>query len=129
MSESEFVLALDMGMSRIAAATARLAPSGEIDADDVVLGGGSGTVAAVAYVTDDGDLLFGDAAEDRGAAHPERLLRGFARHVGDEVPLTAGGRSISSAGVCARFVLWARDAIGRREGSAPTFVVLTHPSS
>lgn len=128
MSESEFVLALDMGMSRVGAATARLAPSEEIEADSHVLGHGDGTIAAACYVTDEGDLLFGRAAEDAGAARPERLIRGFVRDVGDEVPLLAGGRSVSAEELCARLVLWAREEVARG-GPPPAAIALTHPSS
>ncbi len=129
MSESEFVLALDMGMSRIAAATARLTPSGEIEADSVVLGHGSGAVDAVAYATHDGRLMFGDEAERHGVEHPERLLRGFTRDVGDEVPLMAGDLAISAAEACARLVRWTHDTVAEREGRGPAAIALTHPAS
>ena len=129
MSEFEFVLALDIGMSRIAAATARLAPSGEITASSFVLGHGSGSIAAVAFMTDEGDLLFGDAAEQRGFARPEALVRGFARGTGDETPLMVGGRSILVEQVSARLVIWAAETVARREGRRPLAVAITHPSS
>lgn len=129
MSESVFVLALDMGMSRIAAATARLAPSGEIEADSIVLGHGSGAIDAVAYATVEGRLLFGPEAERQGIDHPERLLRGFTRDVGDEVALLAGDLAVSAAQVCARLVRWVRDVVAEREGRGPAAIAVTHPSS
>jgi hypothetical protein len=129
MSESDFVLALDLGTSRIAAATARLAPSGESEAGSVVLGHRSGSIATVAYMTDDGDVLFGDAAEQRGFAHPDRLLRSFTRRIGDDVPLIAGGFSVMPESLCARLVVWVRDLVAHREDAPPALVALAHPAA
>ena len=129
MSESEVVLALDLGMSRISAAIASLAPSGKIDTRPFVLGHGGSSVAALVFVTDDGALLFGDAAEQRGFARPERLIRGFTHRVGDEVPLMAGDRSATAEDLTAHLVRWAVEMATHREGRRPVGVVLTHPSS
>lgn len=129
MSESEFVLALDLGMSRIAAATSRLAPSGEIEADSLVLGHRDGSIAAAAFITDDGDLLFGDAAEQRGFGRPDRLIRAFPRSVGDDVPLMAGDHRVTAEELCARLVRWVIGIAERREGNPPASVAITHPST
>lgn len=127
MSESEVVLALDLGTSRILAATAGLAPSEEIAADSFVLGHRSGGAAALVFVTDDGDLLFGDDAEQRGFALPGSLIRSFLPRIGDDVPLVAAGRASTAAELTARLVVWARGIATQRHGAAPA-IAIGHPS-
>lgn len=129
MSEFEYVLALELGTSRIVAATARLAPSGEITASTCALGQESGDIAAMAAVTDEGALLFGPAAEDAARTVPERAFRGFTSGVGDEVPLMADGRGATSAELTAALVAWASAAVARQEGHDPASVVIAHPST
>lgn len=128
MSESEVVLALDLGTSRILAATAGLAPSEEIEAVSFVLGHRSGSAAALVFVTDSGDLLFGDDAEQRGFERPENLIRSFLPRVGDEVPLIAAGRAFTAAELSARLVTWAGSIATQRHGAAP-LIAIGHPSS
>ncbi|WP_449407704.1 Hsp70 family protein [Microbacterium maritypicum] len=129
MSEFEYVLALELGTSRIAAATARLAPSGEITDSACPLGRQDRGVEALAALSDDGSLVFGAAAEDTAARAPERALRGFTAHVGDEIPLVAGDRAITAADLTAEFVDWARDIVATREDHAPASLVIAHPAS
>ncbi|HWK76633.1 Hsp70 family protein [Microbacterium sp.] len=128
MGESEFVLALDLGNSRIIAASAGLAQSEEIDADSKVLGHRSGPLAALAYVTPEGDLLFGDVAEQRGFTHPENLIRSFIGDVGDDVPLVAGTRSITAAELTAALISWAA-GLAERHNARPPVLAIAHPSS
>src|SRR6478609_5267458 len=92
MVSHEYALAVDVGTSRTAAATARTGSSGETTVTPVPLGRRGDNVASVAFVTDDGDLLFADAGERRGLSQPERLIREFKRGVGDDVPIAVGGR-------------------------------------
>ncbi|WP_426184635.1 Hsp70 family protein [Microbacterium sp. TWP3-1-2b2] len=127
MSESEDVLALDLGTSRILAATAGLAPSEEIAADSFVLGHRSGGAAALVFVADDGSLLFGDDAEQRGFELPESLIRSFLPRVGDDVPMMAAGRAVTAAELTARLVVWARGLATQRLGVAPA-IAIGHPS-
>ena len=94
MTELSFLLAIDLGTSRIAAATARVAADGSILTAPFALGRKSDSIATVVFVGDDGDLAFGDVAERRGVAQPERLIREFKRSIGDEVPLMVGGRAL-----------------------------------
>ena len=82
MGESYF-LAVDVGTSRVGAATARLSADGSISAASFPLGRRSDSVATVVFVAEDGELLFGDVAERRGVTQPERLIREFKRSIGD----------------------------------------------
>jgi hypothetical protein len=123
-----FFLAVDVGTSRVGAATARLAPDGSIVATPFALGRRSDSVATVAFVTDDGELLFGDAAERRGVTQPERLVREFKRSIGDDVPLVVGGQAIRAEYLYARTVADVVATVAEREGGLPEGVILTHPA-
>ncbi len=129
MTELSYFLAVDVGTSRIAAATARVAADGSIVTAPFALGRKSDTVATVAFVADDGELSFGDVAERRGVTQPERLIREFKRSIGDEVPLTVGGRSLAPEQLYAQTVAAIVDLVEEREGRRPEAVSLTHPTA
>ncbi len=118
MTEVSYFLAVDVGTSRIAAATARIAADGSIVTAPFALGRKSDSVATVVFVAEDGDLSFGDVAERRGVAQPERLIREFKRSIGDEVPLVVGGRSLPAEQLYALTVAAIVELVTEREGPA-----------
>ncbi|WP_438353747.1 Hsp70 family protein [Microbacterium sp. CJ88] len=128
MAEPYF-LAVDVGTSRTGAATARFASDGSIVAATFALGRRGDTVATVAFAGDDGELLFGDAAERRGILQPERLVREFKRSIGDDVPIVVGGRSVPPEHLFARTVADVVATVSAQEGSAPAGMILTHPAA
>jgi actin-like ATPase involved in cell morphogenesis len=123
-----YFLAVDVGTSRVGAATARLGQDGAIVAASFPLGRRSDSVATVVFVAEDGELLFGDAAERRGVTQPDRLIREFKRSIGDEVPLMVGGHAIRAEQVYARTVVDVIETVAEREGARPEGVILTHPA-
>ena len=127
MAERYF-LAVDLGTSRLGAATARVASDGSITSAVFPLGRRGDSVATVVFVAEDGELLFGDAAERRGVSTPERLIREFKRSIGDDVPLVVGDQSIPAEQLYARTVAGVIDAVTEREGGAPAGVIITHPA-
>lgn len=127
MSESEFVLAIDAGTHRLTAVTACVAPSGENKVASFAVGGGRDSIAMLAVVTADGDLLFGDEAERAAALHPERALRDVVGRIGDDVPLVAAGFAVLPEQVLARLVLWVAAAVAAEHGSRPAAITLAHP--
>ena len=129
MQSTSFALAVDVGTSRLAAATARVAADGSIQSESFTLGRRGDSVATVVFVGEDGELLFGDAAERRGVAQPERLVREFKRSVGDDVPLQAGGRSLTPADLYAQTVASVVETVAEREGAPPDVIALTHPTA
>ena len=129
MVSHEYALAVDVGTSRTAAATARTGSSGETTVTPVPLGRRGDNVASVAFVTDDGDLLFADAGERRGLSQPERLIREFKRGVGDDVPIAVGGRSLRSEDLFARAFAAVVQTVSEREGAPPAAIALTHPTA
>jgi actin-like ATPase involved in cell morphogenesis len=129
MTRLQYCLAVDVGTSRIAAATARVAADGSIVTAPFALGRKSDSVATVVFVADDGDLSFGDVAERRGVAQPERLIREFKRNVGDDVALAVGGRSLPADQLYAQTVADIIAQVTEREGLGPEAVSLTHPTA
>src|SRR5690606_14604852 len=93
------------------------------------LGRRGDSVGSAVFVCDDGELLFGDAAERRGITQPERLIREFKRGVGDEVPHSVGGRRLTSAELYAQTVASVVDAATEREGRTPDILAVTHPTA
>ena len=122
-------LSVDVGASRISAATARLAREGAITADAVPLGRRNDQVPAVAFIESDGNVLVGDEAQLLGHSAPERLIRDFTRSIGDDVPLSVGGLTITAEHVFATSVAAVVDAVSEREGERPAAVVVTYPTN
>ena len=85
MSVLQYLLAVDVGTSRTAASTARVTSDGGLVTAAFGLGRSSDSAPSAIFVAD-GELLFGEAAERRGLAQPERLVREFKRRIGDDVP-------------------------------------------
>lgn len=129
MTQTSYFLAIDLGTSRIAAATARVAADGSIATSPFPLGRKSDSVATVVFAADDGDLSFGDVAERRGVSQPERLIREFKRSIGDEVPIVVGGRSYPAEQLYAQTVAEIVRIVTEREGAAPEAISLTHPTA
>ncbi|HYJ95736.1 MAG TPA: hypothetical protein VEV86_13990, partial [Vicinamibacterales bacterium] len=95
MTAMSYFLAIDVGTSRTAASTARSAPDGSIVTAAFSLGRSSDSAPSAIFAAD-GELLFGEAAERRGLAQPERLIREFKRRVGDDVPIIAGDQRFAA---------------------------------
>jgi molecular chaperone DnaK len=122
----EFVLAVDIGTSRIGAATARRTASGDLDATTMPLGRARDSAPSTVFVGDTA-MLFGDAAERRGLAQPERMLRDVVGRIGDDVPYLAGDRRLMAPEVFAAIVAWVVDTARERLGAAPAGVIVTLP--
>ncbi|NNC11928.1 Hsp70 family protein [Planctomonas sp. JC2975] len=125
---ASYYLAVDVGTSRTAAATSRLAADGSLVTASVPLGRNSDNVPTSMFVTNS-DLLFGDAAERRGITEPQRLVREFKRRVGDGVPLIAGDRRFRPEEVFALMVGWVVDSVSAREARLPSAIAVTVPAA
>jgi hypothetical protein len=121
-----YFLAIDVGTSRTAAATARSTPDGALLAASLPLGRNADSTPTTVFVSDSG-LLFGDAAERRGATQPERLVREFKRRIGDDVPIVAGDRRFSPQDLYALVVGWVIGTAVEREGQHPAGIAVSVP--
>lgn len=128
MDPNRYVLAVDVGTSRTGAAIARAGTDGRVDASAFRLGRNGDHAPTVLFVGD-GEVLVGDAAERRGVAHPERLIREFKRRLGDPAPFVAGGRLLAAEDLYARVVSWVTDQVTEREGRPPSAIAVTVPAA
>jgi len=128
MDPNRYVLAVDVGTSRTGAAIARVGTDGRVDASAFRLGRNGDHAPTVLFVGD-GEVLVGDAAERRGVAHPERLIREFKRRLGDPAPFVAGGRLLAAEDLYARVVSWVTDQVTEREGRPPSAIAVTVPAA
>lgn len=128
MASSTYVLAVDIGTSRTAASTARITTTGNIETRRFALGRQRESAPSAVFVAPD-ELLFGEAAERRGLAQPERLVREFKRRIGDDVPVVVGSRGYAAEDLFAQTVSWVVDAVAEREGGQPEAIIATIPAT
>jgi molecular chaperone DnaK (HSP70) len=121
-----YVLGIDVGTCRTAAAIAYLEAGEPGDVVPARLGTGTGTVPSVLSLAPDGSLVLGrepDVPSDRRAA------RGFSRRVGDEVPLSIGGELCTAQALVATTVMWVVERVAATEGAPAEHIAVTHPAS
>ena len=120
-----YTLALDFGTTFTAAAV--------LGADGVPamvgLGNRAMQVPSTVFVTADGAVLVGEAAERAAAADPGRARREIKRRIGDDVPVLIGGSPYSVGHLAGRVIAWAVDRCRERYGEPPADLVLTHPAT
>ncbi|MCE6994287.1 Hsp70 family protein [Saccharothrix sp. S26] len=120
-----YVLGVDVGTTRTAAAVCRLGGAGRGEPEVVGLGGPGGGVASTLQLTPDGAFAVGEPGDPRWTA------TGFGRRVGDTVPFVlgpdSGGERCAAEELTALMVMWVADQVAAREGERPQHVVLAHP--
>src|SRR5690606_24769490 len=80
------------------------------------------------FITDEGDVVFGEDAAMRGSEQPERLVREFTRDIGDRMPLVVGGFAVDAADLFGRLVCWSIALASAAFGSRPAGIAVTHPT-
>jgi molecular chaperone DnaK (HSP70) len=125
---SGYLLGIDVGTTRTAAATCRSGPR-HADTEIVNLGDRSSAVPSVLFVGDDGSFVVGEAAERRATSDPGHIVREFKRRIGDPTPLLVGGRPWAPEDLSALLVQWVVDRVAQREGSPAARIAVTHPAS
>jgi molecular chaperone DnaK len=118
-----YVLGVDLGTSYTAAATDDGAAS------MLGLGNRAMQTPSLIYLQPDGSMLFGEAAERRGAADPARLAREFTRCIGDPLPIVLAGTPFSADMLTARLLRWVVDQSTERLAGPPAGITLTHPAN
>ena len=117
-------LGVDLGTTYTAAAVER---DGRVQM--VTLGNRTVSIPSVVFVTADGTVLVGEAAERRGVAEPERLAREFKRRVGDPTPIIIGGTPWAADALMGKVLAWVVQRVSELEGGPPSAVALTHPAN
>lgn len=123
-----YVLGVDVGNSRTAAATCRLGDPRRGEADTVPLGMRSDTMASAVYLAPDGTVVVGDAAEQHAPTEPGAVARGFLGRMGDDIPLLVGGEPCTPQDLAAAMVMWVVEQTSGIHGSPAEHIVVTHPA-
>jgi molecular chaperone DnaK len=117
-------LGVDLGTTFTAPAIAR-----DGRAETVPLAPANAAVPSVAYLNDQGELLFGQVAARRAGSEPARVAREFKRRVGDPTPILLGGTPLSAEMLMARMLAWVVEQVAETEGERPTRLAVTHPAN
>jgi molecular chaperone DnaK len=119
-----YVLGVDIGTTYTAAAVAR---DGRLEL--VTLGLRASEMPSVAFLRDDGTMLFGEPAERRGVNEPTRLAREFKRRLGDPTPVILGSAPMSAHALVGRLLADVVATVTEREGGPADGVVVTRPAN
>jgi actin-like ATPase involved in cell morphogenesis len=122
-------LGIDVGTTFIAAAVCRPQPDRSVHLEMVPLGTRSDSARSVVYLGADGEVVVGEAAERRAGADPDRVVREFARGIGDDVSMVIDGIEYSASELTASVVSWVVDRVAQREGGPAHGITVTHPAS
>ncbi|MFI7543544.1 PQQ-binding-like beta-propeller repeat protein [Actinoplanes sp. NPDC049599] len=120
----EYGLGVDLGTTFTAAAV-RVQDRLEI----VQLGSQRPEIPSVVFVKADGEMLIGDAADWRGDAEPDRLVREFKRRMGDPVPIMVAGSPYSAHMLTARLLRHVVDTVTRMREGPPRRITIAHPAN
>ncbi|SFW92013.1 molecular chaperone DnaK [Amycolatopsis australiensis] len=122
-----YVLGIDVAQGRTHAATCRRTRDGWGEAEPLWLGERTPAAASALFLDDEGYLLTGDAAAQAGARVPARLLTGFHRRIGDDVPMLVEGEAFPPETLTTVLVEGIAEHAANLFGGAPRHLVLTHP--
>ena len=118
-------LGIDIGTSYSAAAVRR--DSGAVDV--VGLGSISDSMPSVVYLSADGSILIGDAANRRSVTDPQGAAREFKRRLGDSTPIILRTSPFSAEQLYARMLEHVLQRVIEREQGPPRSTVVTHPAN
>jgi len=122
-----YVLGIDVAQGRTHAATCRRQGPGWGEPEPLWLGERSPAAASALFLDDEGYLLTGDAAAQAGAQVPSRLLTGFHRRIGDDVPMLVEGEAFPPETLTTVLVEGIAEHAANLFGGPPHHLVLTHP--
>jgi molecular chaperone DnaK len=122
-------LGIDAGSTFTAAAVCRKDGERWGPPEVVALGARSAAVSSVVYLDEGGQVVVGEAAERRVVTDPDRVVRGFKRRIGDEVPIVICGVAYAAPEIAAMMIRWVVEQVAAREGGPAAGIVLTHPAA
>ena len=122
-------LGIDVGTTFTAAAICREVAGRRPLPEVIPLGSRGAAVSSVVYLSEDGQVVVGEAAERRAVTDSDRVVREFKRRIGDEVPMMIGGVPHSASEIAAMVVRWVVDRVAEREGEPAQGITITHPAS
>ena len=119
-----YYLGVDLGTTYTAAAVFENGSARVLE-----LGNRTPTIPSVVYLTPEGTVLTGEAANRRAATDPTRVAREFKRRIGDTTPLLLGGTPYSADALSAMLLRWTHDHVTERQGEPPAGIAVTYPAN
>lgn len=119
-----YYLGVDLGTTYTAAAVFENGSARVLE-----LGNRTPTIPSVVYLTAEGTVLTGEAANRRAATDPTRVAREFKRRIGDTTPLLLGGTPYSADALSAMLLRWTHDQVTERQGQTPAGIAVTYPAN
>ncbi|SER46022.1 Hsp70 family protein [Actinokineospora terrae] len=122
-----YVLGVDIGRTRCAAAVRRRVGAGFGPVEVVALDGSARWLPSAIFLGPQGEVLVGAAAERAGVEQPDRIARAVLDRVGDDVPVLVAGELYPAENLVAALVGWVVDVVADAEGGPPSRLAVTHP--
>ena len=94
----------------------------------VGLGARSQQTRSLLYLAEDGQFVAGDAAADRGATDPTRLITDPRRQLGTDVPMIIGGKEVTPEQGTAELINFVVGRATAEQHEPPSETVLSHPA-
>ena len=94
----------------------------------VVLGARSQETRTMLYLAEDGQVVAGDEAADRGASDPTRLIMDPRRELGTDLPMIIGGQQVTPEQATVELINFVVGRATAEQHEAPSETVLGHPA-
>lgn len=123
-AEAPYFLGIDLGTTYTAAAVCR-----DGRAEVATLGLRAQMVPSVLLLREDGQFLYGEAAEHRATSEPHRVTREFKRRIGDPTPIIVDKTPFAADALMAKLLRWVVDTVSDAEGAPPAGIAISHPAN
>ena len=124
-----YLLGIDVGTSHTSAALCTLGGPMSGAVEMVPLGDVGKATPSTLYLPGDGSVVVGATDPKLAIAEPQRMVSGFSRRVGDDVPVVVDGVAYDAAELTAALIVWVTEQLASSQGEAAEHVVVTHPAS
>lgn len=123
-----YVLGVDVGSSRMAAALCRRSGTQWAESEPLPLGADGVTCASTLYLDDAGYLVLGSEADEYAPHHPERATSDLLARVGDAAPVVLGEAAWPAEELAASAISSVVERATSQEGAPPERLALIHPA-
>ncbi|HEY0447864.1 Hsp70 family protein [Actinophytocola sp.] len=123
-----YALGIDLGSGATTAAISRNDHERWSEPEVVPLDEDATSIASVLHLTDEGTIDVGARALRHVPTRSDHITRGLVDRIGDEIPITLGGRPYPAEVLAAALVGWVVDLVEASEGVPASQVVVTHPA-
>jgi Hsp70 protein/WD40-like Beta Propeller Repeat len=92
------------------------------------LGASAQQMRTMVFLTEDDQFVVGDAAVERGASEPSRLITDPRRQLGTDVPLIVGGQQFTPEQATAELINFVVSRATAQQHEPPGETILSHPA-